>query len=306
MNFKSPESQLYTRQFTGHDGLVLTADIGGAADAQPVLLLHGGGQTRYSWRAAAHALIAMGYQIICLDCRGHGQSSRSSSGDYSTDSFIADLKAVIATLDKAPVLVGASLGGSTALLAIGEHPTQLAKALVLVDIVPNMSASGIAHIRHFMKSTLNGFASLDEAAAAVSNFIPNRPKPASNDGLERNLNRAEDGRYYWHWDPVFLRDETRSPNSQFTRRMEAAARRIKIPTMLVRGRESDVVTLEQAQSLIALIPHAQLINVQGAGHMVAGDKNDAFNTAVIDFLKQAIPPSDSDIAKIPVDDRTVR
>lgn len=304
MKFKSPELHLHTRKFTGHQGLVLTADTGGASNAQPVLLLHGGGQTRHSWRAAAHALIAMGYQVICLDCRGHGQSSRSPSGDYSTDSLIADLKAVIATLDRAPVLVGASLGGSTALLAIGENPKPLARALVLVDIVPKMSANGIAHIRHFMKSTLNGFASLDEAAAAVSQFIPNRPKPASNDGLERNLNRAEDGRYYWHWDPNFLKDETRSPNPQFTRRMEEAARRIKIPTMLVRGRESDVVTLEQAQSLIELMPHAQLINVQGAGHMVAGDKNDAFNTAVIDFLKQAIPPSDSDAAS--VDDRSAR
>ncbi|MDH4846106.1 MULTISPECIES: alpha/beta fold hydrolase [Pseudomonas] len=279
---------LRTQYFAGSQNLRLTADVGGPINGTPVMLLHGGGQTRHSWRSAATALMARGYRVICPDCRGHGDSERSPTGDYSTDSLIADLKQILSTLSRPPVLVGASLGGSTALLMTGESDSPIAEALVLVDIVPRMSPSGIQHIRSFMQNTLAGFDSLEEAAEAVSRFIPNRPKPSSFEGLARNLNRATDGRLYWHWDPRFLQDDSRSPNPQFAQRMESAARKVKVPTLLVRGRESEVVSLAQAQALLDLIPHADLTNVSGAGHMVAGDRNDAFNNAVLRFISQAL------------------
>jgi non-heme chloroperoxidase len=69
--------------------------------------------------------------------------------------------------------------------------------------------------------------------------------------------------------------------------MEQAARHIKIPTLLVRGKESEVVSPEGAQLLLDLIPHAQQVDVAGAGHMVAGDKNDAFNSAIEAFLSRS-------------------
>lgn len=275
---------LHKTRFIGHDGLELCADIGGAADAPPVLFLHGGGQTRHSWGKAAREMARRGYQAAALDLRGHGESGWSSNGDYSTDAFVNDIKAVVSTFDRPPALVGASLGGAASLLAIGESESPLASALVLVDVVPRMSPQGVRHIGDFMRGNPDGFADLEEAAQAVARYLPNRPRPSSPEGLLKNLRLRDDGRYYWHWDPAFQANRAQQKLDTLFERMETAARRIQVPTLLVRGKQSDVVSQEGAQLLLELIPHAEYIDVEGAGHMVAGDKNDLFNDAVQQFL----------------------
>lgn len=275
---------LHIQRYIGHRGLPLCADAGGNPSNPPVILLHGGGQTRYSWGRAARELVQSGFHVIALDLRGHGDSGWAEDGDYSTDAFVADLKAVIATLDQPPALVGASLGGATALLCIGESLRPLASALVLVDVVPRMAESGMKHIGEFMRGNLDGFTSLQDAADAVARYLPGRPRPSSPDGLLKNLRLKEDGRYYWHWDPAFQLGKSRPRPEDFFVRLEQAASRIQVPTLLVRGKQSDLVTPEGAQLLLELIPHAEFVDVEGAGHMVAGDKNDAFNSAIEGFL----------------------
>ncbi|MFJ3370560.1 alpha/beta fold hydrolase [Pseudomonas sp. NPDC086251] len=277
---------LQRQTFTGFHNLALCADVGGQADAPPVILLHGGGQTRHSWGRAARRLAQTGYHTLAMDLRGHGESAWAEDGDYSTDSFVADLNAVIDTLDQPPVLVGASLGGSTALLAMGEAETVRARALVLVDVVPRMSPEGVRHIRDFMMGNPEGFTNLEEAAAAVSRYIPNRPKPPTNEGLLKNLRLKDDGRYYWHWDPAFQARGARERLADLHLRMENAASKIHVPTLLVRGRQSDVVSEEGARLLLELIPHAEYVDIEGAGHMVAGDRNDVFNEAIESFLQR--------------------
>jgi non-heme chloroperoxidase len=277
--------QLNTVRFKGATGMTLAADVGGRAGQPPVVLLHGGGQTRYSWGQAAVDLVRSGHHVISLDLRGHGESDWAAGADYSIDAFVADLEAVVATLDRAPVLIGASLGGATALVAAGEHRGELAEALVLVDVVPRMEPEGVDHVRNFMRANLHGFAHVDEAADAVSRYLPGRPRPASSEGLMKNLRLRPDGRLYWHWDPAFQTGPIRIQPTEMTARMEAAARNIRVPTLLVRGKESNVVSEEGAQRLLELIPHARFVDVEGAGHMVAGDRNDAFNEAIEDFLR---------------------
>jgi pimeloyl-ACP methyl ester carboxylesterase len=271
--------------FTGFQNLALCADAGGRADAPPVILLHGGGQTRHSWGRAARRLAQAGFHTLAMDLRGHGESAWATNGDYSTDAFVGDLNAVIDTLEQPPVLVGASLGGATALLAMGEAQTERARALVLVDVVPRMSPEGVQHIRDFMTGSPEGFSNLEEAAAAVSRYIPNRPKPPTNEGLLKNLRLKEDGRYYWHWDPAFQARGARERLADLYLRMENAATRIRVPTLLVRGRQSDVVSEEGARLLLELIPHAEYVDIEGAGHMVAGDRNDIFNDSIASFLQ---------------------
>lgn len=275
---------LHTQRYIGHRGLPLCADVGGDPANPPVILLHGGGQTRYSWGRAARELVQIGFHVIALDLRGHGDSGWAEDSDYSTDSFVADLKAVIATLDQPPALVGASLGGATSLLCIGESVQPLASALVLVDVVPRMAESGLQHIGAFMRGNLDGFANLQEAADAVARYLPGRPRPSSPKGLLKNLRLKEDGRYYWHWDPAFQLGKSRPRPQDFFARLERAAARVQVPTLLVRGKQSELVTQEGAKLLLELIPQAQFVDVEGAGHMVAGDKNDAFNSAVERFL----------------------
>lgn len=276
-----------TTTLAGRNGLPLAADVGGSPDRPAVVLLHGGGQTRHAWSKAFKRLVAEGYHAISYDARGHGGSGWAEDGDYSTDAMVADLKAVIATLRAPPALVGASMGGITSLTTIGESAFPLATALVLVDVAPTIERKGVEAIRRFMTANPGGFASLEEAADAVAAYNPGRPRPRDPSGLMKNLRRGDDGRLYWHWDPRIIavsQEEHVAYLDAYEARMSGAARNVKVPTLLVRGSQSDVVSLEGAQRLRELIPQAEIADIAGAGHMVAGDRNDAFNDAVVDFL----------------------
>ena len=191
---------------------------------------------------------------------------------------------MITSLNRPPALVGASLGGATALLGIGEHHSALTSALVLVDVVPRMTPEGIKHIGDFMGGNPKGFATLEEAADTVARYLPDRPRPSSPEGLLKNLRLKEDGRFYWHWDPRFQTGRSHPRPQELFLRMEQAARNVTLPTLLIRGKQSEVVSPEGARHLLELMPHAQFVDVEGAGHMIAGDQNDVFNSAIARFL----------------------
>lgn len=252
--------------------------------AGTVVLLPGGGQTRHSWHGTAARLAAHGWSAIAMDARGHGDSQWAPDGDYSLDAFVGDLYAIADTLEHAPVVIGASLGGMTALVAQGERPA-LARALVLVDIAPRVEPAGRERIQAFMASAPNGFASLADVADAVHAYNPHRPRPRTLDGLRKNVRQHEDGRWYWHWDPQFLRVADEPSRAVDTGRLYRAASKITVPTLLVRGTRSDIVTPEGAAELLQLIPTATAVEA-AAGHMVAGDDNDVFTAHLLGFLDE--------------------
>ncbi len=264
------------------DGVRLVADVYGAAGAPPVILAHGGGQTRHAWGGTARALVEAGWQAIAYDHRGHGESGWSTGGDYSLDRLAEDLRALARSCSAPPVVIGASLGGLSAMVAQGESDEALFRAVVLVDIAPNMNRDGAMAVVRFMGQNVEeGFASLDEAADVIARYTgrPRRHNPA---GLAKNLRLGDDGRYRWHWDPRFLDvtdDHTTTPE-----RLMDAARNIRLPMLLVRGRMSDLVTEEVAREFLAAMPHVEFVDVADARHMVAGDRNDAFTGAVVSTL----------------------
>lgn len=274
-----------TVRYQGSGGVTLAASVGGEENAPPVILMHGGGQTRHSWGTAARDLVEAGFRVISLDLRGHGESDWSPSGDYSMEAFANDLRAVAATLSMPPALVGASLGGITSLMAVGELRMP-ARALVLVDVVPKMEREGAERIGEFMRANPHGFANLEEVADAVSRYISHRPRPSNIEGLRKNVRLKDDGRLYWHWDPKIAEKMGRNhPGREgFLERLAGAAAAVHVPTLLVRGKLSDVVSDGGVEDLRRLIPHVEFVDVAGAGHMVAGDDNDAFNNAVESFL----------------------
>lgn len=273
--------------FTVTEGLTLYGDRlrGERWQERPeILMLHGGGQTRHSWKATGGHLAARGFSVTSIDTRGHGDSDRSPSGDYELQTLAADVLAVVARIDRPVIVVGASVGGLTAVVATSlAEPGRIA-ALVLVDIVPDYEESGSDRVRAFMLSGIRGFTSLDEAADAVAAYLPHRPRPANHAGLLRNLRSHEDGRWYWHWDPrLVLRD------IDFDARLtllEASARTISVPVMLVRGLLSDIVDEEGVEHLKSLVPQLEVRSLSSAAHTAAGDDNDAFSTAVVDFVLQ--------------------
>lgn len=279
---------MITRKLQGH-GLQLTASVGGDPRSRSVVLLHGGGQTRHAWGATARALVGAGFYVVSLDLRGHGDSDWDENGDYALDLQVDDLRAVLRQIPTNPAIVGASLGGFVALLTVGETPAEIARQLVLVDVTPMVDPAGEARVFDFMTGYPQGFASIEAAADAVAAYLPHRPRPTSTAGLQRNLRLREDGRYYWHWDPRLFDRLHASPQLQL-KRYEAAARNVRVPALLVRGQRSELVTPDNVRHFLTLIPSAQYVDVAGAGHMVAGDRNDAFSAAVLSFLQQASPP----------------
>lgn len=267
-------------------GLTLVADAAGPSEGTPVLFLHGGGQTRQSWGKAIQEAARRGYRAVAVDLRGHGESGWAADGDYAMPAFAADACAIVSALGRPPVLVGASLGGLASLLVAATPPPAVA-GLVLVDVAARIEPEGAGEIGRFMRSAPDGFASPDEAADAVAAYLPHRERPRDSSGLLRNLRLRPDGRYHWHWDPAFLRIGTDTP--AFDPAMfEAAARALRVPTLLIRGGRSRVVSREGAQEFLALAPHAEFVDVAEADHMVAGDANDSFNTAVFDFLARHV------------------
>jgi len=275
-------------EFTSADGLTLVGDLGGSEGAPLVLLMHGGGQTRHSWSGAMRALIDAGYRVANLDARGHGESDWSSARAYTIKDRIKDIHAVVDGSSVPFALVGASMGGLTSIHAVGEGLSPA--AVVLVDIVPDMEPEGVARIVGFMNAYHSGFASLDEAAEAVAAYYPERPRPRDPSGLMKNLRLREDGRLYWHWDPVMF--DVEDPKD-FREPLHASSRKLgersEIPVLVVRGKLSDIVSDASIAAFRKKVPHAEAVDVSDAGHMVAGDKNDVFNAAVIDFLKRHMP-----------------
>lgn len=276
-------------RFPVRDGIAIAGDAHGDPRNPPVILLHGGGQTRHAWGGTAATLAREGWYALALDLRGHGDSEWARDGDYRLEAHVRDLASVAASLPRPPALVGASLGGLVSMLAAGESDPPLGSAVVLVDIAPRTEQGGVERILGFMTARPDGFASLEEAADAVAAYQPQRPRPKKLDGLKKNLRLGDDGRYRWHWDPAMMSGERRMNATRDPGRLQAAARRIGVPALLVRGRMSDVVSEEGAREFLALCPHAEYVDVSGAGHMVAGDQNDPFTDAVVGFLRRVLP-----------------
>jgi len=278
-------------------GLTLIGDSYGEA-GWPVVFLHGGGQTRHSWRKSAEEFARQGFVAIVIDQRGHGDSDRAPDRRYNYAAYASDAAAVgrwVATIHgRKPAVVGASLGGLSALVATNLTPENAFAALVLVDVTPRMDPNGVAAVQGFMRAkALDGFVTVQEAADAIASYLPHRPKPKSLDGLRKNLRKGANGRYFWHWDPDFLNGPFPIEGGRDSVEEAAitAARRLQIPSLLVRGGSSELVRQEQADEYLALAKGAEFVDVAEARHMVAGDSNSVFTATVLDFLKRKLGPA---------------
>lgn len=274
-------------RFAVDGDLTLVGDVGGDPAAPAVVLMHGGGQTRSSWMGAGNSLVERGYHVVNFDARGHGESDWAGPGGYSLGRHAADLRRIADRIGGPVALVGASLGGATALRAMAEGMEPA--AVVLVDIVPNPDRRGVERIRAFMSARPDGFATLEEVADAITAYNPHRARPDNLDGLMRNLRLGADGRYHWHWDPAFLGRDIDEEIDELARTVEGARVAGDVPVMLIRGMSSDVVTDDNVAILKEALPRLEIFDVAGAGHMVAGDRNDAFNAGMLQFLDRHFP-----------------
>jgi pimeloyl-ACP methyl ester carboxylesterase len=279
-------SGLQQMVYAAPDGVRLIGDRGGDVDAPAVVLLHGGGQTRHSWSRAVDRLLVEGFQVVNFDARGHGDSDWSPVGAYGLDDRAVDLAAVTGSLSVPFILVGASLGGATSIVAVdqGLRPA----GLVLVDIVPEPEAEGVDRIVAFMRSNPNGFATVEDAVSAVAAYNPARQRPADSRGMMKNLREGADGRLRWHWDPRIVEARPEAHHLVVGQSVERLALLSDLPVLLVRGVASDVVSDAGIAAFRRQVPRLELLDVAGAGHMVAGDRNDDFNDGVIAFARRVL------------------
>lgn len=276
-------------EFKGAEDNRLVADLWDG-NGHPVLFFHGGGQTRHAWDNTARRVASEGMRAITVDLRGHGDSEWVKSGRYTFNDYAADVAVVVRQVANryhdAPSAVGASLGGLSSLAAEIEYGPLL-DSLILVDITPKMDRDGVNRIQGFMRTHMDdGFATLEEAADAIASYLPHRKRPSSLDGLRKNLRRKVNGRYYWHWDPRFAQGEYNINHEAeiFTRHLMENLSALHLPVLLVRGVNSELIHEDQAREFVEAVPRGRYVDVGGAGHMVAGDRNDVFCNAILDFL----------------------
>lgn len=277
----SVEQVLYRLQVG--DDVSLAIETRGPAGAPAVLFAHGFGQSRHAWVRAAESLAEHGWRTITFDARGHGDSSRVKDGRYELEQFVDDLLVVARSLEAPPVLVGASMGGLLGLVAAGETRPVPFRALVLVDITPRWEAAGVERMLGFMRANPQGFASLDEAAAEVAAYLPQRRRRKDRYELAQLLRRGGDGRLRWHWDPAML-DTVAREGERHQQRLLNAARNIDVPTLLVSGGRSDIVSRDTVAEFLDAVPHATHVQIPHATHTLAGDDNVSFAAAIEPFL----------------------
>ena len=278
-----------TFHFSASEGVEIAASSYGSNQHRSVLMLHGAGQTRHSWHRSALKIAESGFHVVTVDTRGHGDSSWSRNEDYSLDTLIADLQGIVQQLSgDRPFVVGASLGGITALLAQGETSEPLFGALALVDITPKIDMQGVARILDFMNRFADGFETVHQAANAVAVYKgKTAPSGSQNpEGLLKNLRLRDDGRYYWHWDPALL-DHVSGFGDEVMERQRSAARSLELPVLLLHGKLSEIVSDAHAEDFLALVPHARYVDVAQASHMLATDNNDIFANAIVEFLLES-------------------
>ena len=266
------------------DALALHYLDWGTSGCPPLVCLHGITQTAHSWDEVAPAL-ARGHHVRALDQRGHGDSTWAPDGDYRLSTQSRDVEVFLeATTNEAAVVVALSMGGLVALTLTARRP-DLVRALVVVDIAPEVKRGGVENIRNFVAATdeLDAF---EDFVARAHLFNPRRSVDNIRERLRHNLKQLPNGRWTWKYDPM-LRNPSRVAD-EISDLWERAAS-IRCPVLIVRGGESDILAPEVAARFGSIVG-AEVRTVDGAGHSVMGDNPAGFLAAVEPFLA-ALPPA---------------
>jgi len=273
---------------TVHDRQVTARDLRfhyvehGAPTAAPLLCLHGITQTAHSWDEVAAALSST-YRVLCLDQRGHGDSDWAPDGDYSRQTQAADVDAISDALGLSSfILAGMSMGGVNAITFTARQP-QKVRALVIVDVSPEIQMKGVENIRHFIQAAdeLDSFEAFVERA---HQFNPRRSLDNIRSRLSHNLKQLPNGNWTWKYDKA-LRSPERGFQATALLNLWDDVRAIRCPTLIIKGGESDILSAESAEKMQAAIPGSRVAVVPGAGHSVMGDNPAAFVEATRAFLQ---------------------
>jgi pimeloyl-ACP methyl ester carboxylesterase len=265
------------RTFETPSGISLVGDLHGPDDGPPVLLLHGGGQTRHAWGSTARILAEQGYRVLNLDQRGHGDSDWAPDGDYSIEGHQRDIDGFVEALGLSGFhLVGHSMGGRNSYVWASRHPGEL-KSLVIVDTGPEAQHRGRNRIQSF-RELPDELDSLDEFAQRVQEYT-GRTLEQTLGALKFSIRQRPDGKWTWKYDKLLRTPGQRTPQWTAEQLWETVAK-ITCPTLVLRGGDSDIFAEETMEKMRQVIPDCATVTIPRAGHLVAGDNPVDFLVAV--------------------------
>lgn len=256
----------------------------GPADAPALVALHGLRGFSGTWRGLAAAL-GERYRLIALDQRGRGESDWDPEANYYTDAYLADLEAVVDGLGlERFVLLGHSMGGTTAYAYAARHPERL-HALVIEDIAPGSSVSGAgaARIKAEMAALPLDFADWAEARAYWRRTRPSVSVAALEQRLWESL-RETGGRVGWRYDAAGISRTRLDPDPARVPDLWPWVESIRTPAFVIRGALSDFCPVATVDEMIRRNPVFAMASVEGASHYVHDDRPEEFNALVLGFL----------------------
>jgi len=247
-----------------------------------VLLLHGLRGHRHSWDDVSTEFY-QNYHIFALDQRGRGESDWAPGGDYSSDSFVADLEGFCAAvgLDKF-ILIGHSMGGRNSMAFAGKNAGMIEK-MVIIDIGPDLNPIGSGRITQEMIDVPEEFDSFED----VFEYQSKQNRFCSEPVLRRRLTYATrelpNGKFGWRYD-LEIREQRRNSTGAKQPDLWLTLPKINCPVLIVRGSETDTLGLETAEKMAEVLPDGKLVHVERAAHMVFEDNPEGFISVLHDFL----------------------
>lgn len=243
----------------------------------PVVLLHGIAGSGRTWDSLAVQLAHRGRRAIAPDARGHGESEWAS--EYGGDQNVSDLTAFIDAIElRSFALVGFSMGARTAYGYAARHPGRVGR-LILVDRGPETMAAGSARVGARLADERE-FNTLEQAVEQLQSRMPGVPAAGVRQRAADNLVRRSDGRWAWRYDPALRARQPQDADTEW-----ALLPKLEMPTLVLRGTLSDVLSADAAQRMTREIPDCTLIEIEGGSHHLMLEMPDEVAAAVIGFLK---------------------
>lgn len=266
----------YQDKYATVDGLKLHYLDWGNSGATPMLLLHGLGANAHYWDFFTSSFCDS-HHVIALDQRGHGESIWAET--YGPRDYVHDLEDFVNSIGLSNfVLIGHSLGGINGILYATHRPDHVLK-LAIVDIGPEIDSAGAERMLAEMASEPDEFDSIDDVTARIRQLQPRYSEGFIQHQAQYATRITDDGRYIYKCDPVLRENRIGSPEWLWEYLPE-----VLCSTLVLRGTESDVFSLNTAHQMIDTMVSATLTHIEQAGHSVPGDNPKAFALALQDFL----------------------
>jgi pimeloyl-ACP methyl ester carboxylesterase len=238
----------------------------GNAGAPPVVCVHGYTSSAQAFNGLARHFSDR-FHVVAVDVRGHGESAWSPDRAYQYRDQVADLAGLVDQLGLTRfTLIGTSMGGIIAMAYAGAHADRLLR-LVINDIGPDVE-EGSQRITQTVGARPDEFASLEEAMAYRRSVSPVTASRTLDDQRELALGvlrQRPDGRWVWKMDRAYI-DQRVKIGAPARPALWPALEKLRCPTMVIWGTESDVLSETQARRMVKTLPRGELLVVPGVAH----------------------------------------